>query len=65
MPKMKTNKLTSKKFRVSKNGRVKHARAATSHNTGKRSSKRNRQLRGTKTLDATARKAFAGLLPNG
>jgi large subunit ribosomal protein L35 len=65
MPKMKTNKLTRKKFRVSKSGVVKHARAGTSHNTGKRPSKRNRQLRGTKTLDKTARKAIQGLLPNG
>lgn len=65
MPKMKTNKLTRKKFRVSKSGRVKHARAGTSHNTGKRSAKRNRQLKGTMTLDSTARRALQGLLPNG
>ena len=65
MPKMKTNKLTRKKFRVSKSGHVKHARAGTSHNTGKRSAKRNRQLKGTMTLDATSAKAIKGLLPTG
>ena len=65
MPKMKTNKLTRKKFRVSKSGHVKDARAGTSHNTGKRSAKRNRQLKGTMTLDKTAARAIKGLLPTG
>lgn len=47
MPKMKTNRQAKKKFRLNAAGKAKHAQAFTSHNTGKRSSKRNRRLRKT------------------
>ncbi len=54
MPKQKTRRLAYKKLRVIAGGKkIKHARAATSHNTGKKSSKRMRQLGGTKTVDKT------------
>lgn len=64
MPKMKTNRLAYKKLRVGGKGTVKHARAATSHNTGKKSAKRMRQLRGTKVVDATNMGAVRRQLPN-
>ena len=51
MPKMKTNRLAAKKFRVGGTGRVKHKIAHTSHNTGKKSGKNTRQLRGTRVVD--------------
>ncbi len=63
MPKMKTNRLAYKKFRVGASGKVKHARASTSHNTGKKSAKRMRQLKGTKVVDATSIDHMRGLLP--
>lgn len=53
MPKMKTNRLAYKKFRVGGTGRVKHAIANTSHNTGKKSSKKMRQLKGRRVVDAS------------
>lgn len=53
MPKMKTNRMASKKFRVTGSGRVKRKRANTSHNTGKKPAKRMRQLRSGKMVDKT------------
>ena len=64
MPKMKTNKMASKKFRVMGSGRVKRKQANTSHNTAKRAPKRMRNLRGTTMVDSTNLTAITGLLPN-
>ena len=64
MPKMKTNKMASKKFRVMGSGRVKRKQANTSHNTAKRSAKRMRHLRGTTMVDSSNLDAVTGLLPN-
>ncbi|RIL11104.1 MAG: 50S ribosomal protein L35 [Proteobacteria bacterium] len=63
MPKMKTNRLAYKKLRVNAKGKVSHARAFTSHNTGKRSAKRNRQLKGCRLVGSTEIRAVRGLLP--
>lgn len=52
MPKMKTNRTAYKKYRVNAQGKPKAYRANTSHNTGKKSAKRMRQLRGSKMVDA-------------
>jgi large subunit ribosomal protein L35 len=65
MPKMKTNKTASKKFRVSRKGRVKRAQAFTSHNTAKKSPKRLRRLRAILTVDETNTKAVKRMLPYG
>lgn len=54
MPKMKTNRTAYKKYRVNAKGNPKSARAATSHNTGKKSAKRMRQLRGSKMVDSAS-----------
>lgn len=53
MPKMKTNRMMYKKFRVGGTGRAKKAQARTSHNTGKKSAKRMRHLKGSVTVDRT------------
>ena len=63
MPKMKTNRLMHKKSRVNAKGKVKFARAAMSHNTGKKSSKRNRQLTATKIVHPTNANAVKRMLP--
>lgn len=65
MPKLKTHRLARKKFRVMAKGRLKRGRAATSHNTGKKSAKRMRQLRGTAGVHTTNQEAIYKLLPNG
>ena len=63
MPKIKTNKLASKKFCVTSSGRVKKACANRSHNTAKRSPKRMRQLKGMVEVDPTNLKALKKMLP--
>lgn len=64
MPKMKTNRLAHKKLRVNAGGKVRRARAGKRHNTGKKSSKRIRQMR-TRVMTGRANiRAVRGLLPN-
>ena len=64
MPKIKTNRLAKKKFRVSGKGRaVKHGRAFTSHNTGKKRAKHGRRLRRTAVTDKTNVGAVRRQLP--
>ena len=63
MPKMKTNRMAHKKFRVGGTGKVKHALAGASHNTGKKSAKRVRQLKGRRVVDKTNLRALQGQLP--
>lgn len=63
MPKMKSNRLARKKIRVSARGKASHARAGTSHMTGKRRSKRNRQLRASAISHKANIRALQGLLP--
>lgn len=52
MPKMKTHKATKKRFRLTATGKVKHRGAGTSHLAVRMSSKRRRNLRGTRVLAA-------------
>lgn len=63
MPKIKTNRLAYKKFRTNAKGKAKKAKAFTSHNTGKRLAKRNRQLKGRNMVDKTNEHAVSRLLP--
>lgn len=65
MPKMKTNRLARKKLRVSAGGKVSRARANTSHNTGKKSAKRMRQLRGSALVHSANVRAVRAMLPYG
>ena len=46
MPKIKTHRASAKRFRVTKNGKVKMNHAFTSHILTKKSTKRKRGLRG-------------------
>ncbi len=52
MPKMKTNKAALKRFRVTKNGKVKRKGAFTSHLMSSRTTKRKRSLRRAKLVHA-------------
>jgi large subunit ribosomal protein L35 len=63
MPKLKTNKIAYKKFRVGGTGRVKRAQAFTSHNTAKKSRKRIRNLRQRKDVDGANVSALEKMLP--
>ncbi|MBX7144121.1 MAG: 50S ribosomal protein L35 [Oligoflexia bacterium] len=63
MPKMKTNRTAYKKYRVNAKGKPKSYRANTSHNTGKKSAKRMRQLRHGQMVDATSMENISGQLP--
>ena len=45
MPKIKTHKGSAKRFRVTKNGKVKRGKAYRSHILNKKSTKRKRKLR--------------------
>jgi large subunit ribosomal protein L35 len=45
MPKIKTNRGAHKRFRVTASGKIKRAKAYTSHILTKKSSKRKRKLR--------------------
>ena len=63
MPKMKSNRMARKKFRVSGKGRLKKAQANTSHNSGKKPAKRMRQLRGNTGVDSTNEYLVRRMLP--
>ena len=52
MPKIKTNRMAHKKFRVNAKGKLKRAQAFKSHHTGKKTPKRRRQLRACKRVDS-------------
>ncbi len=63
MPKMKTNRTAYKKLLVRGSGSVKKAQANTSHNTGKKSNKRMRQLRKRVNVDSANLSGVKGMLP--
>ena len=63
MPKIKTNRLAHKKFRVNANGLVKRRQANRSHNTAKKTPKRVRQLRGLVATSAGDAKKVKKMLP--
>lgn len=53
MPKLKTNKSISKRFRITKNGKVLRGQSFTSHLRVRKSSKHKRALSGTVTTFET------------
>ncbi|MEM7233003.1 MAG: 50S ribosomal protein L35 [Planctomycetota bacterium] len=65
MPKMKTHKGTKKRFRVTKNGRIKRRQAGTSHLMSCKSPKRLRNLRKQKVCESCDEKRLATLLHGG
>ena len=53
MPKLKTHSGAKKRFKLTKNGKVKRAHAYKSHILNKKSTKRKRGLRKTTVADKT------------
>lgn len=64
MPKIKTNRTASKKFRITGKGKVKRSQAFMSHNTAKKSPKRVRNLRKMTYVDPADVPAVKAMLPN-
>ncbi|MGI5832092.1 MAG: 50S ribosomal protein L35 [Thermoguttaceae bacterium] len=65
MPKLKTHKGVAKRFRVTKNGKVKHRHSGTSHLAWRMTSKRVRALRGTRTVATCEEKRIIRALAMG
>ena len=65
MPKLKTHTGAKKRFKVTKNGKVKRAHAYKSHllNNGRKTTKRKRGLRKAAYVDKTNAGALKYLLP--
>ncbi len=63
MPKMKTHRGAAKRFRVTKSGKVKRAKAYKSHILNKKSSKRKRNLRKGTYVCAAEAKNIKMLIP--
>ena len=63
MPKLKTNKSTAKRFRVTKSGKFKKMRAGKRHLLQGKSSKRKRHLRESDFVSASMEKQLRRLMP--
>lgn len=63
MPKLKTHSGAKKRFKFSKNGKIKRAHANKSHILNKKSTKRKRGLRKGAYLDQTNAKVIKKILP--
>lgn len=63
MPKMKTHRGAAKRFKKTASGKLKRSKAFTSHLTGKKSSKRIRQLRKAGLVSESDMKRIKQLLP--
>lgn len=63
MPKLKTHSGASKRFKLTKSGKVKHGHANHTHILNKKTSKRKRGLRKADYVDKTNEAAIKKLLP--
>lgn len=63
MPKMKTRKSASKRYKVTGTGKVKYKKMGLRHILTKKTSKRKRQLRQAGVLSAAETKKMKTLLP--
>ena len=63
MPKMKSNSGAKKRFRITKNGKLKRACGFKNHILQKKSTKRKRNLRGVVIGSETEVKRVKGMLP--
>jgi len=63
MPKLKTHSGAKKRFNLTKNGKVKRARAYKRHILNKKNTKRKRRLRMGTYADVTNVKAIKLLIP--
>ena len=65
MPKMKTKKSASKRFKVRGSGSIKRGQAFKRHILTKKTTKNKRQLRGTAAVHETNVKQVRAMLPYG
>ena len=65
MPKIKTNRSASKRFRATGGGKVRRNKAYASHLLSGKSPKQKRRLRKATTLARPDMQRFRRLLPNG
>ena len=63
MPKIKTHSGAKKRFKLTKNGKVKRAHAFKSHILNKKTTKRKRNLRKQVTADKTNTAQIKRLIP--
>ena len=63
MPKMKTKKSASKRFKVRPGGTIKRSQAFMRHILTKKSTKRKRHLRGTTNVHDSNKRAVRAMLP--
>lgn len=63
MPKIKTHSGASKRFRLTKSGKVKRSHAFTSHILNKKSPKRKRNLRKGAIADKTNEAVIKTMIP--
>ena len=63
MPKIKTHSGAKKRFKITKNGKIKYQNSNKSHLLTKKSARRKRNLRKTDYVDNSNEKAFKSLLP--
>ena len=63
MPKIKTHSGAKKRFKLTKNGKVKRAHAFKSHILNKKTTKRKRNLRKTVVADVTNTAAIKKMIP--
>lgn len=64
MPKIKTNRMAAKKFRVGGTGTVKRGHARGNHNTGKKPAKQLSRYGKYPVVDATNMRAIKQMLPS-
>ena len=64
MPKIKTNRGAAKRFKKTKDGKIKRQKAYASHILTKKSSQRKRSLRKSGLLDKVDTKGIKRLIPN-
>jgi large subunit ribosomal protein L35 len=63
MPKIKTNKAVSKRFRITASGKLKRFSAGHGHFLAKKSSKRKRRLRSPQLVDKTMERNYKRVMP--
>ena len=63
MPKLKTHSGAKKRFKLTKNGKVKRAHAFKSHILTKKDTKRTRRLRSTAYADVTNVETIKKMIP--
>ena len=63
MPKIKTKKAATKRFKITGTGKFKYARAGKQHKLGKKSPKRKMNLRQSGVVDKTNELAVRRMMP--